>query len=190
MYTTSLTLLERLRDRKDVGAWRLLLDLYTPLIQRWFRTAGLQAADIDDLTQEVLTVVTRRMPEFTRSHRGAFRGWLKTIAVHKLGDHRRNGRNLGLILADWRLAELEDSAGELSREWDRQHDEHIARQLLDWLKAEFTTTTWEAFRLAVLQDQPTAAVAQELGMSANAVLIAKSRVLSRLRRELRHFTDI
>ena len=49
------------------------------------RAAGyptLQAADADDLTQQVLTVVVRKLPAFRHSGRpGAFRAWLRAITV-------------------------------------------------------------------------------------------------------------
>src|ERR1700745_257890 len=49
MSVTSATLLERLRDRNDAEAWRLLVDLYTPLLTSWLRRYALQDADVDDL---------------------------------------------------------------------------------------------------------------------------------------------
>jgi RNA polymerase sigma-70 factor (ECF subfamily) len=194
VFTTSITLLERLRDRQDAGAWQVLFDLYAPLVRRWLRAPGVQAADVEDLTQEVLTVLARKMPDFVHSERkGAFRNWLKTITVHKLRDFLRAGAHRPQNVAEdpdgW-LAELEDPSSGLSREWDRQHDQYIVRRLLDLLKPEFAPATWEAFRLRVLEDQPTAAVAQQLGLSVNAVVIAKSRVLARLREELPVFTDL
>jgi RNA polymerase sigma-70 factor (ECF subfamily) len=194
VYTTSLTLLERLRDRQDVRAWQVLVELYAPLLRRWLRAPGLQAADIEDLTQEVLTVLAQKMPHFVHNqHKVAFRRWLKAIAVHKVGDFLRAHAHRPLCATrecdNW-LEELADSSSGLSQEWDRQHDQYIVRGLLDLLKPDFAPTTWEAFRLRVLEDQPTAAVAQRLGLSVNAVVIAKTRVLARLRQELPLFTDL
>ena len=81
------------------------------------------------------------------------------------------------------LAELEDDGGRLSRLWDREHDEHVARQLLRRVEVDFAPATWRAFRRQVIDGVAAAAAAAELGLSLNAVLIAKSRVLSRLRQE-------
>jgi RNA polymerase sigma-70 factor (ECF subfamily) len=49
---------------------------------------------------------------------------------------------------------------------------------------DFTPATWQAFRRYVLQGKPAARVAAELDLSLNSVLLAKSRVLKRLRQEL------
>ena len=46
--------------------WRLvrLVGLYTPLMQGWLRRASLPPSDVDDLVQEVLAVVVRKVPGF------------------------------------------------------------------------------------------------------------------------------
>ena len=81
------------------------------------------------------------------------------------------------------LAELEDPASAMSRMWDREHDRHVLRQLLVKVRPHFSPETWRAFQRVALEGAPADAVAKELGMSLNAVFIAKSRVLNRLRRE-------
>src|SRR6516164_247108 len=85
MSGTSVSLLERLRERPDGEAWQRLVAIYTPLLKQWLGRYGLQASDADDLTQEVLAVVVREMPRFEHNQRaGAFRRWLRTILVHRL----------------------------------------------------------------------------------------------------------
>jgi RNA polymerase sigma-70 factor (ECF subfamily) len=55
---------------------------------------------------------------------------------------------------------------------------------LQVVQAEFEDRTWQAFWKAVVDEQPTAGIAEDLGMTVNAVRLAKSRVLRRLRSEL------
>ena len=55
------------------------------------------------------------------------------------------------------------------------------------MKNDFDPTTWDAFRRFALEEKPAAKVAEELGISENAVLLAKSRILKRLRREAEGF---
>ena len=63
---------------------------------------------------------------------------------------------------------------------------HRAVQLL---RSEFEERTWRAFWRTAVDDQSAVAVAAELGMTANAVRMAKSRVLRRLREELGDLVD-
>jgi RNA polymerase sigma-70 factor (ECF subfamily) len=194
MSETSLSLLDRLREPGHPAAWARLLDLYTPLMHRWLRTANLQPSDADDLVQEVLAVVVRKVPEFRHDGRaGSFRAWLRAITVHRLRDYWR-GRyahappaapdQLGPM-----LSELEDPHSSLSRVWDQEHDRHVLEQLMTLIEPEFKPTTWAAFRRHVIEGKSADVVAAELGVTANVVFIAKSRVLQRLREEAQGLID-
>lgn len=183
MFTTSLTLLGRLGCPSDAQAWGEFVSLYAPLLRSWARPHCDQDADAEDVVQEVLGVVARRITEFAHNARmGAFRAWIKAIAANKLGDYLRTRARQPAPAH--LLLELEGPSGELSREWDRQHAHHLAHALIDRIRPDFTPTTFEAFRRVMLLGEATAEAARALGLSANAVLIAKSRVLSRLRAEL------
>jgi RNA polymerase sigma-70 factor (ECF subfamily) len=195
MAETSLSLLDRLRaPGSPAGAWQRLVDLYTPLLHRWLRPANLQPSDVDDLVQEVLAVVVRKIPEFRHDGRaGSFRAWLRTITVRRLGDYWR-GRyaaapspgpdELGRM-----LAELEDPHGGLSRLWDEEHDRYVLERLVELIEPEFKPATWAAFRGHVIEGRSADAVAAELGVTPNVVFIAKSRVMHRLREEARGLID-
>jgi RNA polymerase sigma-70 factor (ECF subfamily) len=183
---TSLSLLDRL-GAGDQDAWRRMLLLYTPLLHGWLRPAGLQLTEIEDLIQNALTIVLRKLPDYRHNgHRGAFRTWLRRIIDNVLRESLRS--------RPWRsagsaglLAHLEDPASALNRHWDAEHDRHVLCGLLDQVRAEFSASTWEAFRRTTLEEQPVAQVAADLSLSANAVHIARSRFLARLRREAEAF---
>jgi DNA-directed RNA polymerase specialized sigma24 family protein len=81
------------------------------------------------------------------------------------------------------LDQLEDPSSDLSRRWDQEHDRHVLERILELIEPEFRPDTWRAFRLQVIDGQSAETVAAELRMSVNAVLIAKSRALSHLRRD-------
>jgi RNA polymerase sigma-70 factor (ECF subfamily) len=182
---TSFSLLERLRLSSDSAAWQRLVDLYTPYIQSWLRRQNVQPADVDDLTQEVLQSVVRALPNFEHDLRpGAFRRWLRTITVNQLRSFWRVRRPQTLTPeAEQALDRLEDPASDLSRLWDEEHDRHVVGRLLEWIRAEFEPTSWRAFQMVVLEGHSAAEAGAELGISANAVRIAKSRILARLRQE-------
>ncbi len=183
---TSVSLLEQARGR-SAGAWDRLVALYTPLLHAWLTSAGLQPADRDDLAQRVLAVLVERLPGFEHNGRpGAFRAWLRGIVVNFL---REFWRGRPAVSSDSVLSQLADPEGGLSRVWDEQHDRHILHALMEQVRPEFTEPTWRAFRRVALDGAPARDVAAELGLSVNAVLIAKSRILARLREEARGLVD-
>ena len=155
--------------------------------------AGVAAADADDLIQEVLLVVFREVGGFERRGPGAFRAWLRTILTHRVRNHlrARQYRPVAAGGSDFLrlLDELEEPGSALSRQWDREHDEHVAASLLRRVEGDFAPATWQAFCRHVLDGEPAARVAGELGLLLNSVLLAKSRVLKRVRQELAGLVD-
>ena len=190
MPETPVSLLERLRVCPDEASWQRLVALYTPWIRDWLRRQGLGAADVDDLVQEVMVVLLRELPHFTHDlRRGAFRRWLRTITLNRLRTFWRQRPAPAPAAPEGLLAQLEDPASELSCAWDREHNDHVVRRLLELLEPEFEPTTWRAFRRVVLEGRPTAEAAAAVGLSSVAVRIAKSRVLRRFRAEIDGLVD-
>jgi RNA polymerase sigma-70 factor (ECF subfamily) len=175
--------------RPDDAAWKRFVDLYSPLLPSWLRRQGVRSQDADDLVQEVLGVVVRELPEFRHNRRpGAFRSWLRTILVNRLrGFWRARQGQPGA--AGQELEQLEDPNGALSRLWDLEHDRHVLARLMELIQPEFALATWQAFWRTTVDEEPAAAVARELGLSVNAVWLAKSHVLRRLRQESRDLLD-
>ncbi len=188
MSATSATLLERSRNRADAEAWQRLVDLYTPLLTGWLRRYALQNSDVDDLVQEVLAAVVRDMPRFEHNRRpGAFRHWLRTILANRLREFWRARRTRPTATGDSDFAamldQLADPDSGISHLWNEEHDRHLAGRLLAMIEPQFAPSTWQAFRRLVLDEARPDAVAAELGLSVNAVFIAKSRVLQRCARK-------
>jgi RNA polymerase sigma-70 factor, ECF subfamily len=192
---TSKSLLAKARDCSDQAAWRRLSELYEPLILNWTRPNVAQRADAEDVVQEVLTTLIRELPRFDHNERaGAFRAWLRAITVHRLRAYwdKRDTRSAasGSGEAHDALAQLADPTGPLARSWDEEHDRHVTQSLLRSIQLEFKPATWRAFERQVQDGQPASEVAEALGLSVNAVLIAKSRVLKRLREKAAGLVDV
>ncbi|MCP4784227.1 MAG: sigma-70 family RNA polymerase sigma factor [Fuerstiella sp.] len=186
MATTSFSLLDRLQNQQDETAWQQLNDIYAPLILGWLSRQQLERSDRDDVVQDVLLVVLRRLPQFQHNRRpGAFRTWLRAISVNCLRDHWRTRRLRPLVGGDTSFLEalnqLTDDNSDLSRQWDEEHDLIVTRKLLDSIRDDVEEPTWQAFEGVALQEKPAAEVATELRISIASVYQAKSRVLARLR---------
>lgn len=188
MSETSLSLLARLQTKPDPLSWQRLVDIYAPLISRWLSHSPLQRADHEDVTQEVLKIVVQKLPEFQRRREGSFRAWLRVVTVNCLREFWRSTKHQPTATGDSnflrKLQELEDPHSELARVWNTEHDRHVVRRLLELIGPQFEPATLQAFRSVVLDGQKPAQVAAELGISVNAVFLAKSRILRQLRREL------
>ena len=188
MDRTSLSILRR-ADAGSENAWARLDELYKPLIYGWLRRHAVPQHEAQDLAQEVMLVVLRKLPQFDHSGRtGAFRGWLRSITANMVREHWRAGRAhptaIGGSDFGGMIRDLEDPQSDLSRQWDREHDRHVVNQLLQRIVLEFKPRTRQAFHRNVLDGIPASEVAMELGISVQAVYIAKSRIMRRLRAEV------
>src|SRR5215475_1844185 len=127
---TRLSLVVRLRDASDDGAWSRFVELYAPLVYGFARKHGLQDADAADLTQDVLQAVSggiRRLDYDPR--RGSFRGWMFTVVRNKLRDflaaQKRPGRATGDDDAQQRLQELPAREEDQSVWWDQEYERRV-----------------------------------------------------------------
>jgi RNA polymerase sigma factor (sigma-70 family) len=194
MHETPVSVLERLRSRPAEEDWSRLVTLYSPYVSRWLKQAGIPEADAADLTQDVATALVREVPKFQHSGRvGAFRKWLRRLVVHRTLGYWRKRRTRGSALeqqrAEFVLQTLEDHRGELADRFEAEHDAFVLDRLLTLIRPEFTESTWLAFHGQSVAGRSAADVAAELGLSVNAVLVAKSRVLRRLKSEAAGLVD-
>jgi RNA polymerase sigma-70 factor (ECF subfamily) len=182
-------LINRLRERPDDdAAWQRFDALCRPLLRDWLRRHCLQPHDADDLVQQALEVVVRELPHFEYDpRRGTFPAWLRAILDNRLREFwrsRKRPRAAGEGAFNNRIVnQVADPRSDLGGVWEREHARHEARRLLARVEADFSATTWQAFR-RVLSGEKAADVAADLKISVNAVYLAKSSVLRRLRQEM------
>jgi RNA polymerase sigma-70 factor (ECF subfamily) len=186
-------LLERLRVQ-EAGAWERLAQLYGPLVYRWARGRGLQEADAQNMVQDVFLAVFGGIAGFRKERPGdSFRGWLWGITYHKLLDFWR-GQEGELVGGGSgvreRLARLPAPITSPFAEAEPQATlGGLYRRALELVRGEFEERSWRAFWGVVVDGRNTAAVAADLGITPNAVRIAKARILGRLRAELGEVLD-
>ena len=188
MHTTPVSLLLRLREPKSEMAWQRFVELYTPLLFFWARRAGLSPPDDADLVQDVFAILVKKLPDFVYDSQGSFRSWLRTVVLNKWRDQQRRKVAAGGDPADFDLAQLADPS--LAEEfWEREHQQQLVARAMAIMQNEFEEATWKACWHNVVLGHSVAEVAAELGISRNAVYVAKSRVLRRLKHELKGLLD-
>lgn len=185
MHSTPVSLLERLQNARDED-WERFVQLYSPLLYHWSFRLGFQSEDADDLVQDVLSLLLKELPRFQYSPQGRFRGWLWTVFLNRC---RQNARRQIKAVNGYPL-ETDITVPDPVVEFDeREYREYLVHQIVTQLQDEFRPTTWKAFWASTVEDRPPGEIAQELGVSENAVYIAKSRVLRRLRQEMDGLLD-
>lgn len=180
--STSTSLISQVR-RNDESAWIRLVRVYSPLVYRWCLRCGLQPTDIDDICQEVFRSVHRGIAGFRKDRPGdSFRAWLRTITMNRIRDEiaKRPAIGAGGSTATARIAEIADpNAG--SANDDEMELGILFRRLMGVIRTEFEENSWQSFWRTVVNEQSIASVAADLHMTPNAIYLAKSRILRRLR---------
>jgi RNA polymerase sigma factor (sigma-70 family) len=190
---TSATLLYRVGlDPGDPAAWARFVELYGSRIRGWCRRWGLQEADSDDVTQEVLLRLARTLRTFRYDPSRSFRGWLKTVTRNALADfleeRKRACRGSGDD-AVWDQLQGVQARDDLIAHLQDQFDAEVVAMACARARARVEPQTWEAFRLTAYEGLSGEDAAARLGMSRATVFKARSRVMEFLREEIKRLDD-
>jgi RNA polymerase sigma-70 factor (ECF subfamily) len=185
--TTRATLLARLRhDPLNDGAWDEFVEHYGRHIYRWCRQWGLQDADAEDVTQEILLKLARKLREFTYNPESSFRGWLKTVAHHAWRDFV-DGRNHARSTGDeriWELLQSVEARDDLIQKLEEAFDFELLEAAKVQVRLRVAPHTWEAFQLMAIEGRPATEVADKVQMQVAMVYVAKSKVKKMLQEEI------
>jgi RNA polymerase sigma-70 factor (ECF subfamily) len=185
---TPSSLLRRLRDTAEAGSWERFVELYTPLMFAWTARLGLSEHDAADLVQDVFATLVEKLPRFRYDPGQSFRAWLKTVLLNRWRAWQRKDAVVRRVGGDSALDGLPGAAGVPDLE-EAEYRRWLAHRALAIMRADFDPTTWQACWEFVVRGRPAAEVAAELRLTANAVYLAKARVLRRLREELSGLFD-
>lgn len=190
---TQPSLILRLRDPADDDAWNEFLKIYEPMLFRLATRWGLQRSDAAEVVQETLLSVAKSISDYERhGHPGAFRGWLAAITRNRLADHLSQRRRQPLGSGDSDVQHWLDQQshpGYSESQWEWQHKRQVFAWAAERVREQVAPRTWLAFELSELQGEPIEQVAEQLGMQVGMVYVARSRVMSRLRKSVQQWSE-
>lgn len=187
MDTTRPSLLIRVRDPSDRAAWETFDAIYRPLLVRYGQRQGLTIGEAEEIAQDCLTTITRRMESFDYDpKRGRFKGWLLTLVRNRVLNRSRGRRDVqpgsGVLAATPDHADGPDAAFE--RMWLEQHLWHCLREL----EREIEPATYRAFVAYVVEERSPHEVCAETGLTVNNLYTIKWRLTQRIATRMRELT--
>jgi RNA polymerase sigma factor (sigma-70 family) len=197
---TRRTLLSRLRDLDDRESWRTFFDLYWRLLYNVARRSGLDDAAAQEIVQETVIAVARKMPGFRYDPaRGTFRQWLLRITRRRITDHLRRiyRQPPRAEVAPESLDEDEEhaaaitdtSAAAIEAVWNEEWEQSLFEAALARVRTETNPKHFQVFDYCVLKKWPASKVAATLGLNAAQVYLAKHRVAQAMKRAVRRIND-
>ena len=181
MLDTPATLLQRLCDQPVAGDWERFVRLFTPLLRRWAVRFGVRDSSVEDLLQELFVVLIRKLPEFRYDPSRSFRAWLWTVFRHAILAWQKRQPQSGPSLEQLDELTSPDSIAEAT---EAEYRRYLLSRIMQIVQTDFPVTTWRIFQQVMIEGRPGVDVAREFGVTVNAVYLARSRVLARLREEL------
>jgi RNA polymerase sigma-70 factor (ECF subfamily) len=185
---TSVTLLEQLQtDPSDPRAWTLLFQRYHPMIRSWCLRWGVQAADADDISQEVLLKLLNAFRQYRYDPARSFRAWLKTVTQHAWTDFARARLRLSEELACQleAFADSRDAVADLEQELEDAFDRELLELAMKRVEGRVKPSTWMAFRLTAIENRAGVEAGLQLQMPVAHVFVARHRVQKLIEAEVR-----
>jgi RNA polymerase sigma factor (sigma-70 family) len=184
------SLLLRMRNPRDGQAWAQFVDVYAPLVYGFGRNQGLQDADAADLMQEVLRAVSAAVGRFDYNpEQGSFRSWLFTVVRSKLSNFKtaraRQPQGTGDTNVRHVLEEQPERGQDSQKSWDQEYDRQLFNQAAALVRQGVQDSTWQAFWQTAVEGKNAKQVADDLNMTIASVYLAKSRVMARLKEQVR-----
>src|SRR5262249_42350851 len=135
----------------DERAGREFVDCYAPAIYRWCARRGLQDADAQDVTQQVLLQLATKLPAFTYDPSRSFRGWLRTLTHHAWADFLSGRAGPASGPAARAALTTAEAREDLLRRIEDEFDLELLEVAMARVRGRVEPGTWEAFRLTALE---------------------------------------
>jgi RNA polymerase sigma factor (sigma-70 family) len=190
-WLTTTQLLEDLKTTHDESAWAEFCSHFQPVVIKFARKLGLSNVEAEDAAQETMTAFFKAFKEGKYDKdKGRLSNWLFGIAKRVILNLR--GRQpLEKLIADkttgtsfWDMVQDDRTLG---RTWELEWRQMVLKRCLEQVRQEFDPKVFGAFRNYAIDQFAIEEVCQRFDMSPNAVYIAKSRILSRLRELKRQY---
>ena len=191
---TRQSLLVRLKDADDHKSWQDFLNTYGPFIYGVAVKSGLTMVEAQEVVQETVISVSKKMPEFTYDPKvGAFKGWLMRLTHWRIKDQlRKRLRDAALVhsaetsTATTLIERLPDPQGNtLEQVWDEEWQTHVLDTALQRVKRKVNPKQYQIFDLCAMKRWPLQKVAQYLKVNIAQVYLARHRVGSLVKRQIK-----
>jgi RNA polymerase sigma-70 factor (ECF subfamily) len=192
---TRQTLLERLKDWNDQESWQDFFDTYWRLIYAVAIQAGLREDEAQEVVQETVMAVAKRIPDFrTDPSLGSFRSWLLLITRRRIADQFRK-RPAGVAPHSDRMSDtsrtptverVPDPASlDWEEAWDKQWQKNLMEVAMERVKEQASSKEYLLFYQQVVKEWPAAKVASKYHVSRASAYMAKYRISKLVREEVR-----
>ncbi len=189
---TRATLLERLKDWQDQASWQDFFDTYWGLIYSVARKGGLTKTEAQDVVQETMLAVAKRIPGFRYDRAiGSFKAWLLQTTRWRIADQLRKRP----LLREGVSQQADTTAGllasmihpdslELDALWEQEWKNNLMAVAIANVKRRADPQKYQIFDFYTNKEWSADAVARTFGVPVSQVYMAKHRVTEMIKAEV------
>ena len=181
------TLLVAVQSPENRVAWEEFVLAYRPVIYRMARRRGLQDADAQDVTQNILVRIAGAIGRYEQQPGTRFRHWLRRIAKNAIFtaiEQRPRDAAVGGSVAQDHLLEEAEVSPQVEQEIENEYEREQFLRAAKVVRNDVHPETWQAFELTVIQGLTCEQAAESTGKSIGTVYAARSRIVKRLRAQI------
>ncbi len=190
------SLLDRLRDWEDQASWRDFFNTYWKFIYGVAIKSGLSDCEAEDVVQETVLSVAKKMPEFAYDPaRCSFKGWLMHVTRLRIMDQLRRrqtafqqgpagDRDSRQTPTIERVADSAGSVAEQDAAWDAEWERNLVDAAMERVKLRVKAEHYQIFHLSAVKGLKTGDVARMLQVNVGQVYLIRHRLAKEVKREV------
>ena len=173
-------------------SWPVFVQKYTRLLERWCEEWQATGEDTEDVIQETLIELFRRINDYKLNPNTTFRAWLRKVAYFRylrmLNKHRRlttfTDAPYAIEEDNCKILITSQACDSFMQLIDQMADQELVEMACRRIAGRISKENWAIFCRREREGVPSKTVAEEFGISANAVDVITFRVRKMIRAEL------
>jgi RNA polymerase sigma factor (sigma-70 family) len=187
------TLLQKICDRHDDKAWEDFVYYYEKYIYLICRRTNLDHHEAQELVQQVMVKLWKKLPEFKIDENKRFRSWLCQVTRNTVMDHfrtlkRRENRLEKAYGSEHWAYYREDSLPEFEALAEKEWENYLVNMALQNLKNKVSEKMFNVF-LDLQKGKLHKQISDESEMQLNSVYVYQKRMTAKLKEEVNRLTQ-
>jgi RNA polymerase sigma-70 factor (ECF subfamily) len=187
------SLINRLKDWGDQASWQDFFDTYWRFIYGVALKGGLTEAEAQDVVQETVITVAKKIKEFQVDPKRSFKAWLTHTTRWRIADQFRKRARAGQQIKppsdhDATTATIDrvpDPASlEADMAWEQDWEQNLLEVALEKVKREVDNELFQVFYLHVVKQWPANKVAETTGAKLPHVYFVKYKLTRKVKQEI------
>jgi RNA polymerase sigma factor (sigma-70 family) len=197
---TRASLLNRLKDLDDQESWQDFYDTYSNLIYQVALKSGLSDIEAQEVLQETMIRIAKKMPDFKYDPARSFKGFLLHETGYRIKEQFRRrhaerqapDRQPGGTTRTATIERIPDPvAGSVLEElWNEEWEKNAFDRAIQKVKrlireGKVNGRQYQLFDLYVIKQWPPQKVAETMGVKVGQVHLAKHRISALIKKEIK-----